>query len=375
MKIGKTLQELAAELERQAATKRDYIAPQGKIEAKVVEGEIVLDGLNGEAVGITDHAHAQFADHLKIPRAYYERMRTAQPALLTDNLNTWLHANADERRMVRTLDGRARGFLSPKYRPLDNHDLAHAVLPVLLKNNVQIMSAELTERRMYIKAILPSLSDELPTGMQWGVGHNNVATGGATGERMFGRTGRLVAAIVIRNSEVGDGSLAVEPSVFTTWCTNLAIMQEAAMRKYHVGRASEVADGSFEVFRDATRAADDRAFFMKVQDVTMAAFAEDKFRAAVAQIRDAAKREIKSDDLPKVVEVVTKRLALPEATGNSILKHLAAGGDLTQWGLSSAITSTANDFGDYEGATELERAGGAVLALTDKEWAPIAEAA
>lgn len=363
MKQGRSLQAIAAELERQIETRKDYIASQGAVEAKVVEGQIVLDGLNGEPKTITPFAHKQFADHLAIPARYYDRMLTEQPKLLADNMNTWLHADGGEKRMIRTLDGKVRAFLSSKFRPLDNFDLANAVLPTLLERKVQIMSAELTETRLYIKGILPELSDELPEGMTWGHGHG-----------MVGRTGRLVSAITISNSEVGAGTLRIEPSVFTTWCTNLAIMAEAAMKRYHVGRAWE-ANEDLSIYRDATRAADDRAFFMKVTDITKSAFNEDTFKAAIASIREAGKQDIKSQELPKVVELAVKKLALPEATGAGILSILARNGDLTQWGLSSAVTQLANDYADYEGATELERAGGKILALPAKDWSVIAEAA
>jgi len=372
MKARMTLQALAAELERQATIRKDYLAPQGQIAAKVVDiidgdvitkGAVVLDGFNGQHVTLRNLAHQQLADHLGVPRKYYERMLAEQPQLLAENINTWLHDEPNAQRMIRTLDGQARAILSPRFRPLDNFELANAVLPKLLEVGAQIASCDLTETRLYIKAILPTLSEELPEGMTWGQGH-----------QMVGRDGRLVAAIVISNSDVGAGTLRVEPSVFTTWCTNLAIMAEAAMRKYHVGRAWE-SDADFSVMKDDTRAADDRAFWLKVRDVTVAAFAPEKFAAAIAQIRDAGKREITSTDLPTVVEVTTKRLALPESTRGSILTHLAAGGDLTQWGLSSAITRTANDFPDYEGATDLERAGGQVLTLTGAAWDDIAKAA
>jgi len=363
MKQGRSLQDIAAELERQTKSRADYIAPQGALDAKVLDGEIVLDGLNGDPKRISPYAHKQFADHLAIPARYYDRMRTEQPTLLAANLNTWLKAQPEEKRMLRTLDGRVRGFLSPKFRPLDNFDLANAVLPTLLERKVQIVSAELTETRLYIKGILPELSDELPEGMAWGHGHG-----------MVGRDGRLVAAIVISNSEVGAGTLRVEPSVFTTWCTNLAIMAAAAMKKYHIGRAWE-ADEDLSIYRDATRAADDRAFFMKVVDVTKSAFELDTFKAAVASIREAGKNDIKSTELPKVVDLAVKQLALPEATSGGILSILARNGDLTQWGLSSAITQLANDYADYEGATELERAGGKILDMPPKAWAAIAEAA
>jgi hypothetical protein len=361
MNTGRSLQEMAAELQRQADSKKDFIAPQGKITAVVDDGEVKINGLNGGPMALTGHAHNQIGTHLGIPAKYYDRMRTEQPDLLATNVNAWLHRAPEEARMVRTLDNTVRAFMSQKYRPLDNFDLAQTVLPVLIQRKAQIVSSELTETRMYIKAILPELSDVIPVG-ELGVGHQAVDRG------------TVVSAIVIANSEVGAGTLRVEPSVFTTFCTNLAILAEAAMKKYHVGRSFD-ADSNFEVFRDETRKADDRAFFLKVADVTRAAFDEKIFKAAIADMKKAAQAPIISTELPKVVEVAVRRLALPESTSGSILTHLAKGGDLTQWGLSSAITRVAGDVKDYENATELERAGGKVIALAPSEWKVIAEAA
>lgn len=383
MNTGRTLQSLAAELERQTATRKDYIAPQAKLEAVVVNrpapeeftpgtvasaaGELRIEGFNGVAMPLTGYAHGQLADVLEIPKKYYDRMHTDQPELLAKNVNTWLKADPDNSRMLRTLDGRVRAVLSPKYRPLDNFDLAQAVLPTLIEMKAQVVSSELTETRLYIKAILPSLSDELPEGLAFGTGHNMI--GGRGVDR-----GKVVSAIVISNSEIGAGSLRIEPSVFTTWCTNLAIMAQAAMKKYHVGRAHDVMDTN-EIFRDETRKQDDLAFWMKVKDVANAAFDEKIFRAAIADFRRAAGNPIKSDNLTVVIERAVRELALPQATNTGILKHLAAGGDLTQWGLSSAITRVAGDVQDYELATSLERAGGSVLALPARTWDAISTAA
>lgn len=362
MKSNMTLEQLAAELTRQTQDRKDYIAPQASLVAKPIENDIVIDGLNGRTVGITDHAHRQIATHLEIPQKYYDRMRAQTPALLAANVNEWLHKDGAERRMVRTLDGKARAFLSPKYRPLDNFDLGNTVLPVLIKQQAQVVSAAITETKMYIKAILPSLSDELPEGLVHGEGHN------------FMDRGRVAAAVTISNSEVGDGSLSVVPSVFTFRCTNLMQIAQATMRKYHVGRSNDAME-SFEVFRDETRQADDRAFWLKVQDVTASAFNVERFREAIDRIKHSAETRIVSTELPKVVEVAVSRLGLPEAVEGSILTALARSGDLTQWGLSSAITRVANDYADYEGATELEKAGGRVIALPATEWKVIAEAA
>lgn len=360
-KQGKSLQDLAAELARQSTARKDYIAPQGKLEARAVDHDFVIDGINGGGLAVLPHAHKQFADVLGIPGRYYDRMRAEQPKLLADNVNTWLLAEPAEKRMVRTLDNKVRAILSPKYRPLDNFELASAVLPKLITMGVEVVSSELTETRMYIKAILPDLSDALPEGMTWGNGHNQIA------EYNGREAGRICAAITIGNSEVGDGALRIEPSVFTTWCTNLAILKDVAMRKYHVGRGS-VGEDNFAVFRDETRAADDKAFFLKVSDITEAAFNKDTFAAAVLQLRAATQDKIESQDIGAVVEATVRTLALPASTGASILTYLAQGGDMSRWGLASAVTATANNFNDYEGATVLERAGGEILAMTPRDF-------
>lgn len=371
MHTGRSLASLAAELDRQVASRKDYIAPQGKIEAIVVpnsldlndtSSSIMLDGFNGNALAITPYAHGQLADHLGIPKKYYDRMQVETPDLLARNINTWFAKDADNKRMIRTLDGAVRAVLSPKFRPLDNFDLASAVIPTLIERQVEVVSAELTQTRMYIKGILPTLSDELPAGLSYG-GHTAIGAD----------RGHLVAAVVISNSDIGAGTLRVEPSVFTTYCTNLAIRSQAAMKKYHTGRAG-TADESWEVFADETRQADDAAFWLKVRDICAAAFNEADFRAAVATFRAAGQTPIKSDDINAVVEATVEEFSLPVSTQSGILKALAAGGDFTAWGLSSALTRHAGNVSDYELATTLERAGGSVITLPPSQWKRISEA-
>lgn len=382
MKTELSLQELAAELQRRSTAKKDYIAPQGQLAAKVVDGDVVVDGLSTD-MPLTDHAHGQLSSALSIPKPYYDRMRAAEPKLLAANINTWLHADndttnralrtadgestapRDRKLMVRTLDDKVRAFLSPRYRPLDNDDLAGPVLQTLIRLDAKVMSAALTEQRMYIKAILPQFSDELPAGLEWGVGHHIFAAN---------ETRRVVAAIVVQNSDVGASSLRIEPSVYTALCTNLAILKEAAMRKYHVGRVNS-ADVDYSLLRDDTRRATDQAFFLTVRDTLEHALTAERFAAAVEQIRTAGNRTIESTDLPKVVEVTAKRLALPDATQNDILSWLAKGGQINQYGLSSAITRAAQDVDSYELATDMERAGGEVLAWSEGEFVEISKAA
>lgn len=373
MNKGIDLVALATELERRKDHTKDYIAQQGALEMIVGEDDsapdqtvVALDGLNGGPAAIKPHAHSQLADELGIPKRYYDRMLTEQPELLAENVNTWLKRGADTKRMVRTLDGEVRAILSSSYRPLDNSDLAEAVLPVLVGKGAQVVSSALTETRMYVKAILPGLSDEIPEGLVLGEGHN------------FLRKDTVVAGIVISNSEVGMGAVRVEPMVFKTRCTNLMIISESKLRKYHVGKDQGLSlegAGIEELLKDETKRVRDAAFWNTVRDVVESAFNIERFRVHVERMRQAAGEAITTGDLPKVVEVVTERLALPAAVNNSVLKALAAGGDLTQWGLLNAYTNVANNTPDYELATQLERAGGQILELPKQDWKAIAQAA
>lgn len=359
-KQGRTISELAAELERQVAAKKDYLAPADALTVRPndTNEDVVIDGLNGASYPITAYAHGQVAEYVGIPKAYYDRTRAEHPMLLAENVNTWLRDKSGDKRLVRTLDGNVRAFLSDRYRPLENADLAQAVLPKLVENSVQIISAEITETRLYIKGILPSLSESFDERLE---------NGGR-------REAVLISAITISNSEVGAGALRIEPSVFTTYCRNLAVVAAAAMKKYHVGRGLEVME-DFSIFTDATRKQDDLAFWMKVQDTVGVAFNADAFHRAIESIRGAHENRIESDNLAKVVEVATKRFALPDGLRNNVLTALAAGNDLSQWGLSQAFTNVANNVRDYELATELEHVGGKVIALPATDWKAIATAA
>ncbi len=153
MKTGKTLTELAMELERQSQAKKDYIADTRVLEMTPT-GKLALENDTRHEFPVTEHAHSQIAARLDIPAKYYNRMHKEAPALLAANVNNWFHSKP-ERRMVRTLDGKMRAFLSDRYRRLDNYDLAEAVLPILVEmgEGIRIVSTELTDSRMYIKVI------------------------------------------------------------------------------------------------------------------------------------------------------------------------------------------------------------------------------
>lgn len=346
MKQGKTVAQLGAELERQAKNKRDYIADTRSMTVETKDGTsrlILPVNSHKEDFVVSDLAHRQIAARLQIPFPYYERMRERYPSLLDSNVNGWL-ARVPERRMLRTLDGKLRAFLSDRYRRLDNFDLAEAVLPVIGEmRGGEVVSAEITESHLYIKTISKTVKAEISPGDV------------------------CMAGLVISNSEVGLGAVRVEPLVFRLVCQNGLISQDFAQKRYHVGRQAEGDAEAYEIFRDETLAADDKAFFMKVQDTVRTAVDKAKFSLVVDRMRFAAGQSA-GDDPVKAVEVLADRFQFNQAERGSILRHFIMGGDLTQYGLINAVTRSSQNIGDYNRATDLERFGGEMLAMPVNEW-------
>ena len=390
MKQGKSLTELAQELDRQAKTRRDFVAPTSKLRAMVIgrdsesgprEGRVVLTGFpSGETMGINALAHQQIASDLAIPKPYYDRMVTEAPALLADNVNHWLRAQPQDR-LVRTLDGNVRAFLSSKYRPLDNFELINAVIPAFkdLGGGLTVESCEVTERRLYIKAVLPSLAMDLAMAKREAMIKAGVALHAE-------RPGEDVvqAAVTIRNSEVGEGGLYVEEGVYRLVCYNLATVAKT-LRKYHVGRKHGRGNGNghgseedgqdvWQLLSDEARAADDTAFWLRVRDVAKAAFSPERFNVNALKLAGAA-ADVIEGKVEKVVEVTAVRFGLSDSTRENVLQRLIKGADLSRFGLINAVTAASQDETDYDRASDLERLGGQIIEMPRSEWSQLAKAA
>lgn len=352
MNAGLTLSQLAAEVERQQNSKKDFKVPTSKLEVEVVDKNVALkfDTDNGGTVlPMTRRAQTQFAEHMKMPQKYFDMLLADSPDLLAQHMTARLQ-RTDDTRLVRTLDGNARAFLSNRYRMIDNYDVLNAALPTLLNlGGLNFMSQQVTDDRLYLKVVTPKVNYEVKKG--------DIVQGG----------------IVLSNSEVGAGSIKIEPFFYRLVCTNGMISAEAAMRRYHVGRATAEVENAFEVFKDDTLLADDKAFMLKMRDSITAAFEQSRFERLLQPMLESTERRIERP-IDKVVEVVSKKYSFTDTESGGILNLLAAGGDLSQWGLANAITAMANDEKNYERATQFERFGGDVVSLPTSEWRELAAA-
>ena len=342
MKQGRSLMELGRELQRQRLNRQDFLADTRSLEVESNSyGSTLHLSLDGKTYGfgIGELAHQQIASRLNIPFRYYVKMQSEAPDLLDQNINRWLNEKP-ERRMVRVLDGKVRAFLSDRYRRLDNLELCAAVLPVIQEmQGSQIESCEVTPTHLYLKVVNRRVKAEVKVGDV------------------------VQAGFVVSNSEVGLGSLRVEPLVFRLVCKNGLICKDLAQKKYHVGRqvnASE--DLAYELYSEATLAQDDRAFFMKVQDVVRAAVDETKFMLTVNKMREATQIPLKHEPV-KSVEVLADKFQLTENERGDILRQLFMGADNSRYGRVNAVTAASKIAKTYERATDLERIGGEILSM------------
>ena len=343
MKTALSPQALCEKLEDQLAMKVDYLVPTNRLEMFPEFSEDT--GLKGFSLAfetndrntilpIRNTAHSQIASRLQIPKKYYDRMRDESSELLIQNVNHWFE-NEPENRMIRSLGGEARAFLSDKYRPLDNWDLANAVLPILIQSGAEIVSCDITETKMYIKAINYQNTAEVEVGQP------------------------VAGGVIISNSEIGMGSLFVAPFIERLVCKNGMIVSDWAKRKYHVGTKNSDGlsfDKAYQLFTDKTKELTDQAFWSQVQDLVRASLNQDGLEEIVAPMRLGINREI-ANPIDQI-EIVERNLGLDIEEKKGVLANLLKD-DLgsTQWGLANAITRHAEDAKSYDRASELEAIG------------------
>jgi len=368
MKTGRNLQAIATEIKTTQMLKDDLIFP-GAMLNLASDGE-TLASFNHDApanVGpgyfpndanhsfrMSDIAHGALSRRLEIPKAYYDRMRNDHPGLLAENVNTWMRDSSNH--LIRTVgnpDGSpptCRAILSEKYKIIDNDQVMEKLFPVLHEQqSMEIVSAEITPTKFYLKARFPEL------------------------EREIGLNDAIQSGVVISNSEVGFGSTEVSMLIYRLRCLNGMILADSAFkaRRVHIGAAMKTDENFRIIASQETLRLQDEAFYAGLADIVRAAADPDVFQSAAATLQDAADQKI-DGTIQETVQNVTKHFSLTESEGKSVLDNLIRDGEYSKWGLANAVTRTANETDSYDRATELERLGGKVIELKENDWMRLA---
>ena len=342
MKQGKNLKALAAELKRQHNEKRDFIINTRNLQIQTnskSESKLTFN-LNNKPVSfnVNDNAHQQIASRLNIPIRYYQKMQLESPQLLDQTVNDSFKKVA-ENRMIRTLDGTARAFLSDRYRRIDNLEICAAIYPFIESTKfLSVESAEVTDSHLYLKVINKRIKAEVSKG--------NI----------------IQAGFVISNSEVGEGCLKVEPLIFYSLSKNALIFKDCLHKTNHIGRQFKLSSTTYEVPVDERNY--NANIFTKLQKDIQAAISDFETFDTIVQLLKQSKQIPLQKDIVKAVESLANDFELSPNERGDILRQLLISEDHSRYGLIQAISAASKISNSYERATDLEHISGELLTLS-----------
>lgn len=295
----KIIQDDQNKWDRKVSAQELRISPEGTM--KVANGA-------SESFSLSEIAITQMCQKLEIPVKYYRRLSDEMKATVANYDIGRLNGHSY---LLRGKVDWVRAFLSEEYIAYNNCQIAETAESLLRNGALSVKSFVLEETHMFLKIVSEDIRD--------------IESG-------------LKAGILIGNSEVGMGSVSVEPFVFRKPCTNdLIVSQEKSFRHAHIHltgyemtrrMAEAVSDG----FRIASSVLD---IFLKAREEPI----EDPLET-IRKIAEARQFSQKLTD-----EVVSSYLVEPEAN---------------RFGVINAFTNAAQKLGPLQ-RIEMERFAGTLL--------------
>ncbi|MEU4377719.1 DUF932 domain-containing protein [Pseudonocardia alni] len=351
-------------LRTQQAAKSDHVVAASALQARggrvVVRGagpvELSMDGVTSGDLSLapTRTADNGIADKLGIPTTYLRRTRDQNVELYDANVNGWLthDQNQNRRFLVRGLtageggQGVMRALLSDRYRPIENLDVLMTALEGVhaAGHPVDIVSADLSESRMYVKIRSTAVSAMAPALL---AGYTSPFSGarGADNPTVF-------AGFVLTNSETGQGKFRLIPQLTVQICNNGMTLTRHAIDEVHVG--GRLAAGQINWSSD-TQAASLELVTKMTRDA-IGSFLDERWVAErIAEIEADAGIEVTRPQ--QTIEHVSKKLRFSTEAQNSILSHFIDGGLRTSGGVLHAVTAAAQGIADVDEAYEVEARG------------------
>ena len=325
-------------LRAQNDRKRDIIVPASKL--SFYEGNLMVQlkgGItNTQAFEVNEVCHPQIAERLEIPAAYYRRMRNENPQLLEENVNSWLakmpkenKRGKENRFMLRTLTGVnperhiARALLSNSYNCIDNYDVLSACMEAIaiMKVNVEIKRAEVTDKRFYLQITCPDVEIQAEEFLRGYIQkHDGVGNG-------------IVSGLSISNSEVGCGMFSISPRAVVVKCNNGMMMKDDAFKKIHLGAALEEGE---VIWSEHTRLKNYELVIAKAQDAIRTFLGRDYLGRMIEKIAEL--KNIPLTYQVDCVQNVCRNLAISENHMQNVLAYFLTDGDQSAAGVLHAIT-------------------------------------
>lgn len=371
-----TLTSLVAELDRQKATKLDFVVDSRTVRVERAkgganDGAMMLVGLTNQArefvqdgMPILPKALLQFGERVtpNIPTKFLKELLEQRPDRCAELITNLLH-DTGNRNLIRCLEGRVRAFLSNKFRIIDHYDLAFAALDVAREKGAEVFECGLSDTSMRLKLCDRKVWDVIDTVRQdskgsWyagGLGDQKFLSKVAAHSKgdLPGGPGTVHPAATISNSETGHGGLNTRISILAGICFNLATV-ETVVARVHLGEVMEVGILSQEAI-----AADSKAIMLKARDAIRAAFTPETFAKLVAKCRAAAEDPIEAPTT--AVNNLVANAGLSDAARDSILAHFLKDYNPTRYGLAQAVARYAQESDDADASSDIEILSGKLI--------------
>lgn len=376
MKTGLSVKDLFAEVVRLQAMKRDHYIDANQTKFVHTEGGIMLALADLGTYLPTSYAERQLLADLRtdykdrtglalgLTAEYWDALKREDlqgAGIFIAQANHWLGQHKG-RKLIRTYanadgDDIVRAWLSNSYRVLDYTDMLEAIMPDLLEayqdGDLQFVSANVTERQIYIKAVLPKFEKTV----KYAPGH--------------ARMHEIVSfGFEIGTSEVGSANLYARALSTVQWCSNTATHDEYSKKVRHIGGRVEADESELS---EETRRAKNWATLLEFRDIVRNAMTETMANAIADKMRAAM--GVPVAHAGRAVETLKNTWNLTEKQHDSILFYFSSGNwGNSLFGLHSAVTRAAEDETDYDEASVMEGRGGSLLNLTRTQIKELATA-
>ena len=320
MKKGHDVRQVVQQINKDVKSKKDYIVTLNALE--VTTNNNTYPNLEftdaPDQYSLTDHSMNQLCGKLEIGTQYLRKCLPVSQELVAHNLNFWIKNTKSKELMVRTIEREsdelpniARAVCSNRYKRIDNDVVVTHSLNKLMDLGLDIKYINYDRDTLNVTAINPKVEGEVSEG--------DVVQSGVT----------------ITNSEIGSGSLIIQPFIYRLVCTNGMVAPRYLNRFYskHVGK----------IIIDPSQDDQYITIIDKMQKQIDLVNDNEVWKESFQKLKDSTKQTINSH---QIVELAKKQ-GVTESERAQIFERLNHYvGDTfttTKYDLANAITNLGND--------------------------------
>lgn len=320
MKKGHDIRQVVQQINKDVKSKKDYIVTLNALEVTTSNNTYPnLEFTDApDQYSLTDHSMNQLCGKLEIGTQYLRKCLPVSQELVAHNLNFWIKNTKSKELMVRTIErdsdelpNIARAVCSNRYKRIDNDVVVTHSLNKLMDLGLDIKYINYDRDTLNVTAVNPKVEGEVSEG--------DVVQSGVT----------------ITNSEIGSGSLMIQPFIYRLVCTNGMVAPRYLNRFYskHVGK----------IIIDPSQDDQYITIIDKMQKQIDLVNDNEVWKESFQKLKDSTKQTINSH---QIVELAKKQ-GVTESERAQIFERLNHYvGDTfttTKYDLANAITNLGND--------------------------------